>query len=130
MAATTGGPKDRFGTKRLSIKSRCSQSAPACWQRRVSSPNWEKSLARMEGANRVAIGSVLHVLDELTVLVHFDPHSAGSTPCLDRMVYALPAAVQLVYLLVAAAVIRHNDPQPALTAAGLDPGGHVKRAVA
>src|SRR5947208_1704585 len=104
MAATTGGPNERFGTNRLSIRSRCSQSAPACLQRRVSSPKREKSLARMEGARRIAIGSILHMLHELSVLVYLDPHRAGGAAGLDRIVHALAAAIQLVDLLVATAV--------------------------
>src|SRR5438128_846118 len=130
MAATTGGPKERFGTNWLSIRSRCSQSAPASLQRRTSSPRREKSLARIEGASRIAIGSVLHVLHELPILVHLDAHGARRSPGFDRAVDRLPAAIQLVDLFIPAPVVRDDDPQPAFPAAGLDLRRHVEGAVA
>src|SRR5580704_7010952 len=49
-AATTGGPKVMLGTKWPSITSRWIQSAPAAATARTSSPSFEKSDDRIEGA--------------------------------------------------------------------------------
>src|SRR5690606_1094016 len=60
-AATSCGPKLRFGTKWLSITSTWIQSAPAAWTARHSAPKAEKSAARMEGAIRTDMAWLLAV---------------------------------------------------------------------
>jgi hypothetical protein len=49
-AFTMSGPRVMFGTKWPSMTSMCSQSAPAAWTARTSSPSRAKSAARIEGA--------------------------------------------------------------------------------
>ena len=48
--AATAGPTVRFGTKWLSMTSKCTSSAPPASARRTSSARFAKSAARIEGA--------------------------------------------------------------------------------
>ena len=47
---STGRPMEIFGTNSPSITSTCSQSAPAAFTSAASSPNLQKSDAKIEGA--------------------------------------------------------------------------------
>ena len=61
MAATTPGPKVMLGTKRPSMMSTCSQSAPAWATVRHSSASRPKSAESTEGAIRISsISAVAH----------------------------------------------------------------------
>src|SRR5713101_1022777 len=101
----TGGPNERFGTNRLSITSRCNQSAPPCSQRRASAPSWVKSLARMEGAMRTAMASILPILHKLTVFIDLDPDGSGRPGRLDRFMNGFTAGIELAQHLVTGTLV-------------------------
>mmetsp|Transcript_63106 Transcript_63106/g.112162 ORF Transcript_63106/g.112162 Transcript_63106/m.112162 type:complete len:206 (+) Transcript_63106:169-786(+) len=57
-AATTPGPMVMFGTKRPSMTSTCTQSAPALSTFPTSCPSWAKLAERIEGETFTVLGSL------------------------------------------------------------------------